>query len=187
MTRAATARQSLARIVDWAQARGLSYRHRPDTGFGAVFSQDGAYRYLLWRIAAPRAGLTGMGMLNPSTADEHGNDATIARCQRIAGGNLLVWNLFALRTTDPAALRLRGDPVGADNDAAIDLALSLCPRTVLAWGNHGSLGGRSLAVLACCQAAGSRLMALGTTRLGQPRHPLYLPGDTRPKVLRTRR
>ena len=62
-------------------------------------------------------------MLNPSRADEERNDATIRRCIGFAGdwdfGILEVVNLFALMSTDPAALLKAKDPVGPDNDAAI--------------------------------------------------------------------
>jgi hypothetical protein len=34
---------------------------------------------------------------------------------------------------------------------------------------------------------GRRVQCLGTTLQGHPRHPLYLPGSTRPRAFRTRR
>lgn len=180
--------EALAQIAAWTDARGLDFRHQKQSGFGAVFSRCGSWRYLLWRMHHPRGRLLGIGMLNPSTADEHGNDPTIARCHRLARRlgfpGLVVWNLFALRATDPAALRQTADPAGPDNDAAIDLALALGARTVLAWGNHGALGGRGAAVLARCAASEARLATLGLTLRGEPRHPLYLPGDVRPRPLR---
>jgi hypothetical protein len=180
--------EALSRIEEWMQVRGLDYRHERQSGYGAVFSRCGTWRYLLWRMHHPRGRLLGMGLLNPSTADEHRDDPTIARCHGLARKlgypGLIVWNLFALRATDPAALRKSADPVGPQNDAAIDLALSLCPRTVLAWGNHGALGGRGAEVLAHCEVSGTRLGSLGMTLRGEPRHPLYLPGDVRPRPLR---
>jgi len=180
--------EALARIEAWADARALDFRHERESGFGAVFSGCGTWRYLLWRMHHPRGRLLGMGMLNPSTADEHRNDPTIARCHRLAREtgypSLLIWNLFALRATDPAELRRAGDPAGPDADAAIDLALSLCARTVLAWGNHGRLAGRSAEVMERCAASSSRLAAFGLTRQGEPRHPLYLAANVRPRALR---
>jgi hypothetical protein len=116
--------EALTRIEEWAHARGLDFRHERQSGFGAVFSQCGGYRYLLWRMHHPRGRLLGVGMLNPSTADEHRNDPTIARCHRLAREmgypGLLIWNLFALRATDPAELRKSRDPIGPENDSAID-------------------------------------------------------------------
>ncbi len=188
MRQSISCRDALARIEAWAAACQLDFRHDPATGFGAVFSRCGTWRYMLWRMHHPRGRLLGMGMLNPSTADEHRDDPTIARCHRLAGRlgypGLIVWNLFALRATDPADLRKAADPVGPQNDMVIDLALSLCHRTVLAWGNHGALAGRSAAVIERCLVSPTRLATFGLTLKGEPRHPLYLPGDVRPKRLR---
>lgn len=148
-----------------------------------MFSQCGTWRYLLWRMPHRRAKLVGMGMLNPSQADETRDDPTIRQCRargRQAGlAGLLVWNLFAFRATPPADLKCALDPVGPDNDAAISLALSLSSRTILAWGNHGAFAGRDRAVLGFCNAHRAPLHALGFTNEGQPRHPLYLPRGTR--------
>ena len=181
-------REALERIEAWANIHGLDFRHELQTGFGAVFSRCSAYRYLLWRMHHPRGRLLGVGMLNPSTADEHRDDPTIARCHRLARQSgypgLLIWNLFALRATDPTTLRKVHDPAGPENDAAIDLALSLCARTVLAWGNHGKLAGRSTDVMNRCMASGTTLAAFGLTRQGEPRHPLYLAANVRPRALR---
>lgn len=148
-----------------------------------MFSQCGTWRYLLWRTPTPRAKFVGMGMLNPSQADETRDDPTIRQCRargRQAGlAGLIVWNLFAFRATFPADLKRALDPVGSDNDAAISLALSLSGRTILAWGNHGTFAGRDRAVLELCKGLATPLHALGITGEGQPRHPLYLPRDTR--------
>ena len=188
MRQSISCRDALAQIESWAGARQLDCRHDQNTGYGAVFSRCGTWRYLLWRMHHPLGRLLGMGMLNPSTADEKRDDPTIARCHRLAGKlgypGLIVWNLFAYRATDPAELRQAEEPVGPENAVAIDLALSLCHRTVLAWGNHGAMGGRGTAVTGRCMQAPSRLATFGFTLRGAPRHPLYLPGDLRPRPLR---
>lgn len=175
---------ALAAISDWSAARGLDFRHDPAERFGAVFSPCGAYRYLLWRLPSPRAAVLGMGMLNPSTADERADDPTVARCRRIAAqaghANLLVWNLFAYRATAPADLKRAAEPVGPENDAAIALALGLSGRTVLAWGNHASHRGRGDEVLARLPP-NMPVAALGLTQQGHPRHPLYLATTVRPR------
>ncbi|MGE3690288.1 MAG: DUF1643 domain-containing protein [Novosphingobium sp.] len=177
--------EALARIEAWAHARRLDFRHDSRTGFGALFSPCGTWRYLLWRMHHPRGRVLGMGMLNPSTADEHANDPTIARChdlaRRLGYPGLLVWNLFALRATDPAELRKAADPVGPDNDAAIGLALILSRETIVAWGNHGALLGRNAHVLTRCLDTGVTIRVLGVTGQGHPRHPLYLRRDVRPQ------
>lgn len=176
--------EALPRIADWAAARDLDFRNDGATGFGAVFSRCGAWRYLLWRAADKRAKLAGVGMLNPSVADETRDDPTIRQCRaraRQAGAaGLLVWNLFAFRATLPADLKRARNPVGPDNDEAIKLALALSARTILAWGNHGRYRRRDSAVLALC--AGADIRILGLTAAGCPRHPLYLPSETRLRV-----
>lgn len=107
-----------------------------------MFSPCGRFRYLLWRLPSPRAKIVGMGLLNPSRADERHDDPTIRQCRargRQAGhAGLIVWNLFAFRATLPADLKRAADPTGPENDAAIVLALELSNRTILAWGNHGA-------------------------------------------------
>ena len=175
--------ETLQQIEDWSARRGLTFLHEPETGFGAVFSPCGTWRYLLWRVKGSRAKLCGMGLLNPSTADHRRDDPTIRQCRARARqarlGGVLVWNLFAFRATLPADLKRAPDPVGPDNDAAIELALGLCKRTILGWGNHGAHLGRDRSVLALCQRNGERFDVLGITNAGQPRHPLYLASKVR--------
>lgn len=137
----------------------------------AWYSDCGTYRYRLMRRWGAEA-LLGAVLLNPSTATETAEDPTVARLVRRAraagfGGIVLV-NLFALRATDPAALARASDPEGPENDAAF----VYLPETVLcAWGNGGLAPGR---VVVPRLRAGRRLLCLGRTRLGAPRHPLYV-------------
>lgn len=177
--------EALGRIRQWASERDLDFRLVTVTGFGAVFSRCGAWRYLLWRHSHPQGRLLGMGLLNPSQADETRDDPTIRQCRARARqaelSGVIVWNLFAWRATLPAELKRASDPVGPDNDAAIALALELCDSTILAWGNHGAHLGRDREILALCADTGASVTTLGITARGQPRHPLYLAGDTRPQ------
>lgn len=46
---------------------------------------------------------------------------------------------------------------------------------VCAWGVHGEHMAQDLAVLGWLTALGVRPFALGVTKVGHPRHPLYLP------------
>lgn len=146
---------------------------------GATFSPCGAYRYRLWRTWDEIAPTVGFTMLNPSTADAAKDDATIKRCLGFARswgyGGLVVVNLFALRSTDPAALYTHADPVGPDNDGHIDQVRASVPMMIAAWGAHGALRGRGAKVLDTLD-----MRHLGLTKDGHPRHPLYLRGDARP-------
>jgi hypothetical protein len=160
---------------------------------GAVWGGRGRYRYALWReltvASTPRR--VAFVMLNPSTADGRRDDPTIRRCCGLARtwgyDQVAVYNLFALRATDPRELRralASGiDPVGPANDRYLEVGSAVADLVVCAWGNHGDLGGRASEVIAHLRAAGRRLHHLGLTRHGQPRHPLYLAGDVRPRTL----
>lgn len=152
---------------------------------GAIM--DGPYRYKLWRWwgnARPALFV----MLNPSTADAERDDPTIRRCQGFAErwgyGGLEVVNLFAYRSTTP--LRTIGEgAIGPLNDAMIVKAAMSAGVIVAAWGNRGGALGRDKAVLDLLERAwNGTIYCLGTTAQGQPRHPLYVRGDTKLEKVR---
>jgi len=120
-------------------------------------------------------------MLNPSTADERRDDPTIRRCigfaRRWGFGGVEIVNLFALRASDPRALRRASDPVGPDNDRHIARVAARATLVVVAWGVWGGLRGRSAALRARLSRRAPR--CLGLTRSGEPRHLLYLRADAR--------
>lgn len=140
------------------------------------FSPCNVYRYRLGRAWASGTRLVFV-LLNPSTADLETNDPTVERCERRARAwkfaGVEIVNLFALRSTDPKALREVADPVGPENDAAI---LEACKLGTVAcgWGAHGSLHGRAQHVAELLTRAGHELHALDTNLDGAPRHPLYV-------------
>jgi hypothetical protein len=141
------------------------------------------YRYLLTRIWDPTVKPLVFVMLNPSTADALKDDRTINRlagekgfARRLGAGGVVVVNLFALRSTDPRALRRHPDPVGRLNDAFIRRATAGASTVVAAWGAAGVEHGRASCVTQALAGRGVALKCLGTTSTGQPRHPLYLPG-----------
>lgn len=146
----------------------------------AVLSDDGLYRYELTRTwsSAPSVSFV---MLNPSTADASLDDPTIRRCIGFARswghGGIRVVNLYALRSTDPKALWGAPDPVGPDNDEYLRRAAVSGGPLIAAWGGHARAD-RVAAVLALPGL--EALQALGVTKAGQPRHPLYLRGDAAP-------
>ena len=146
---------------------------------GAAFSRDRRYRYRLWRRWDRSRPAIAFCMLNPSTADARRDDPTIRRCIGFARdwgyGGIEVVNIFALRATDPRALRSARDPVGPRNDAFMRQAAARSP-VVIAWGVHGALRGRGATALRLFGPR-TRLLALGRTRSGAPRHPLYLRRD----------
>lgn len=148
----------------------------------AVFSTDHRYRYLLTRIWNPDVAPTLFICLNPSTADAMANDPTVRRmcgfARRENAGGIVVANLFALRSSNPAVLKRAFDPVGPDNDEHLRAAARAAARVVVAWGAGGSLAGRDRTVAQMLIDLGADLACLGRTQHGHPRHPLYVLADT---------
>jgi len=149
----------------------------------ATFDRSRRYRYTLTRRFHRGDGRVCFCMLNPSTADARTSDPTVRRCEGFAVrwgyAELEVVNIFALRSTDPAALRRAADPVGPGADAAIRRAAQRAGMVVAAWGAHGALGGRGDRVLAMLDRIGP-VWTLGETIDGSPKHPLYLSAETVP-------
>jgi hypothetical protein len=123
-------------------------------------------------------------LLNPSTATAFELDPTLRRVFRYARdwgmGSFEVVNIFALRSTDPAALYRSPDPVGSFNDRALLAASAAADLRVAGWGVHGSCAGRGDRVRELLAAEGLGLSALRLTKDGHPGHPLYLPASLEP-------
>lgn len=154
---------------------------------GANISPCGQYRYGLWRIWDNKPCAIFV-MLNPSTADAVTNDPTITRCEkraRLLGyGGLVVVNLFALRSTDPAALLVHPDPVGPENDTYINRKLENAAGIVICgWGGgeYSNLGNRAQKVLALIRAAAKVPHYLKLNKDGSPGHPLYIGYKVKPQ------
>lgn len=147
----------------------------------AVISNCGLYRYQLDRKWSD-APLLPFIMLNPSTADAYLDDATIRRCigfaRREGAGGIRVMNLYALRSTDPRAIKNSDNPIGPENDAHLVGMATLAKRDgmniVCAWGANAAEN-RVSNVIHRLQWAS--LVCLGKTKDGHPRHPLYVKAD----------
>jgi hypothetical protein len=116
--------------------------------------------------------------LSPATGDTEKRrrptlEKCIARSRSADRGGLVIVNLFAHRHTDPKTLRHAENPIGPANDETLRLVTSAAARTIVAWGAGGRLAGRSRSVAGLLDQP----LCLGTTRLGEPRHPLYVRGD----------
>lgn len=146
----------------------------------ALYSRCETYRYGLERRWGDGAVLLYV-MLNPSTATEERNDATIERCQRravaLGFGAMRIANLFAFRATRPEDLKRAADPIGPENDAVLQDWSGGGVVTLAAWGVHGAHLGRAHVVAALLQGD---VRHLGLTRAGHPRHPLYVPYRQKP-------
>lgn len=156
-----------------------------ETQPGAVFSPCDRYRYVLRRQSLLNQGTVLFVMLNPSTATATEDDPTIRRCIRFVRawgyGELVVANLYALRTPHPRQLHEADDPVGPDNDGWLASLANDSELTIVAWGaDPGPDPERPKRVLKTLAAGAGEIMALGTCADGSPRHPLYVKGYGEP-------
>ncbi|MFU8947912.1 DUF1643 domain-containing protein [Mycetocola zhadangensis] len=131
------------------------------------------YRYTLTRIWDSALPMITFVLLNPSTADAVQLDPTLRRCvgfaKREGYGGMVILNLYAFRTKDPKVMMAATDPVGPENDRVL---AEVTGTVVAGWGTnaHPARVVQALALL-------PRLHALGVTKDGHPRHPLYVPAD----------
>jgi hypothetical protein len=151
----------------------------------AVFDPSRTYRYALTRRWLPDKPAVAWLMLNPSTADAFSEDATSRRVrgftERLGAGAFVVVNLFALRSTDPRAVPRHPDPVGPLNDQYLREVLAATDGLIVAWGFHRWARGRVHEVVPIIFDSGNTAYCLGRAKDGNPRHPLYLPGDAKPE------
>ncbi len=152
--------------------------HRLAGATGAELSPCEKYRYTLWRVWDDKLPVLGYIMLNPSTADASVNDATITRCMERARqrgyGGIMVANLYAFRAKEPADLFKANDPIGDGNAEALLKIGSVCADIVCAWGAHPDGHTVRSAVNWLRTQTPARLLHLGLTKGGEPRHPLYI-------------
>ena len=144
------------------------------TDAGARFSECRTWRYSLWRIWSSDLPMMAFCGLNPSTADEQKNDPTVRRCINYAKawgyGGLYMLNAYGYRATLPADMKRATDPVGPDNNHWLAHYAKRSQLIVAAWGAHCSPE-RQAEVY---RLLGGTVYCLGTTKAGNPRHPLYL-------------
>lgn len=146
---------------------------------GAIFDKDRHYRFVLWRFwnDEPRVLFVG---LNPSTADEYDDDPTLRRCLQFAEewgyGGAYLCNLFAYRATYPHTLP-HAEIIHSANIPAITMACKLVVMTIAAWGDGVEVVGVGSGVADHIAELIAPSMCFGFTQKGNPKHPLYLPGD----------
>lgn len=149
---------------------------------GAQISPCEKYRFSLWRVWDESRPMVAFVGLNPSTADARKDDPTIRRCVAFANasgyGALTMLNLWAFRSPYPADLNWTvTNEEGINLDTIIRVG-GQCSRLVAAWGTHGDKSDRAVEVL----RQFPEWWCLGTTKGGQPRHPLYVKA-TQPFVI----
>lgn len=164
----------------------------------AIISECGRYRYLLNRLWEPSKHSLLVCMLNPSTADAEKDDPTIRTLIHFAiswgYGGIAVINLWALRTSSPAAMMAFEDAFGKNADfieGALRVATTTTKTVLAAWGTHGGHEGRDEWFIS--RATGEHrlgVIILGKTRDGHPKHPMArgkhrIPRDQQPISWRT--
>lgn len=151
----------------------------------ALLSKDRKYRYILSRLWQEDGRILTSILLNPSKADGETDDNTstfMMRWAMVHGyGMLLMVNLFAFRSTDPAGLNSADDAVGPRNDYHIRQAANAADTILVGWGNNG--GKRSLFVKARILRFHD-LYCFGETKCGAPRFPRALGYAARLKLYR---
>lgn len=145
---------------------------------GAVFADDRTHRLYLWRRwekVGPWVMFIG---LNPSTADERLNDPTVRRCIGFAHkwgySGMFMCNAYTLVSTDPKKLNTE-TPIVRGAQLAMRVIRNRCEKAIAAWGNQIVLVRDWEDRVVRIKKDLSPLHCLGVTKLGHPRHPLYLP------------
>jgi hypothetical protein len=147
----------------------------------AEISECGLYRFKLsrnWNLKQPNVLFI---MLNPSTADASVDDATIRRCigycKKWNYGGLLVGNLSPFRATNPIQMQKHQTLpaiIERNTKAIIEMASQQTQIIVCAWGNNATTElKRNLYDVFL--KVDKPYFCLGTTKSGEPKHPLYLP------------
>ena len=174
VTDAFAALASKHHLEDWTglSPEGLTERY--------LYSRDMLFRYAFgrWWGSTDIATTAVWVLLNPATGDTERRrrptlDRCISRSRDIGHTGVVIVNLFAFRDTKPRNLRTAPDAIGHANDDVLRVLTTAGAQTIAAWGAHGRLRGRSAQVGPLLDSP----LCLGTTKRGEPRHPLYVPAD----------
>jgi hypothetical protein len=154
----------------------------------ATLSDCKKYRYCLTRIWDDKKPVVLFIMLNPSTADEEKDDATIRRCMKFSDdwgfGGLYVINLFAFRATKPEELLKESLPVGSENEHWFKEMNTLTDKVICAWGNGRIVDKiqKAFPHYKPLRWIKKPLHYLELSKDGTPKHPLYLLKSSSPKL-----
>lgn len=145
---------------------------------GAVFTDDRSHRLYLWRRWKKEGDWVMFIGLNPSTANERLNDPTVRRCigfaQKWGYSGIFMCNAYTLVSTNPQKLNIEA-PIAIGTDLAMRMIRRRCAEVIVAWGNLITLVRNWEGRVNQIKNDLSPLHCLGVTKLGHPRHPLYLP------------
>ncbi len=162
-----------------------------------MFSECGSYRWILKReLLTGKKTVVFIG-LNPSKANARHSDKTLIRiinfCSRWDYKNIYIINLFGMISTSPIQLLKSNDPIGSRNDLITIKSLNFWRENTncdlwLGWGDKGQFNGRDREVLKLIKKFSAlksndnnyskRVLSLGLSKKGNPRHPLYMPNQS---------
>ena len=165
-----------------------------------LLSECKSYRWILKReLLTGKKKVVFFG-LNPSIANSVSNDRTLLRlisfCKKWDYRNIYIINLFGLISKSPNQLKRCTDPLGKNNDLVTILLLEFWCKNIdcdlwLGWGDKGGLNNRDVSVLNFIRNLSDlnltetnpskRILSLGLTQKGNPRHPLYMPNNSQLK------
>lgn len=144
------------------------------------YSDDQLNRWWYERRWAPGPTMCFVG-LNPATGDTDGKprptlNKVVGWARREGCSAVVVVNLFAYRSTNPANLFSASvDIIGDRNDAVIEEQSRAARITLAAWGAHPLARTRAQDVIPLLKEP----WCAGLTKRGAPAHPLYIPSSRR--------
>lgn len=157
---------------------------------GAEFSENGKYRYALWRFWNYQAASKGEArsvlfiMANPSMAGAWRDDPTTSKCakyaQRWGYDGMYVGNLYARIDTHSLFDEFtETELIGDKTDEWLQIMQNSSRLCVAAWGFMGGYHPERAKVV---RAMFPELYHLGLSLEGLPKHPLYLPANIEPTL-----
>ena len=145
---------------------------------GAKLDAERTHRYYLYRIWNKELPLLAFIGLNPSTAAEEKNDPTINKIINITNfngyGGFYMFNLFTIVSPDPKVLHKLVDDFGYNLSIIKSITMQLKMNIVFCWGNFETYGRDQI-----MKELFKDSYALGINKNGSPKHPLYLPTETK--------
>lgn len=148
---------------------------------GAIFDDNKAHRFRLWRKWDSSKPMVLFIMLNPSTADADKNDPTVTRLIKFAQnfnyGGFYVGNIYSYITPYPETLYfLRSDEFKYEEN--LDHLLQMadeCKDIIFGWGNGAKIFNSPAEITRMFPEA----FCFELTNTGHPKHPLYLSNKSR--------
>ncbi len=162
-----------------------------------MFSECNSYRWILKRDLSKGRKIVIFIGLNPSLANSVNDDRTLRRIINFSSEwnyrIIYVINLYGLISKSPLQLLKSKDPIGKYNDLFILALLEFWRKNIdcdlwLGWGDKGTLNNRDFIVLKLIKSFANlslsendysqRILCLGLSKKGNPRHPLYMPNES---------